>query len=98
MSKIYKKKTVVRDRKKIMQVIYLKINLKKISNLINEKWKNVLRKNYSLETQQIQKERRKDMCEKYKNNVNNVKKIRSRNKRFYIIETFNEILSIFLSL
>lgn len=81
-----------------MQVIYLKINLKKISNLINEKWKNVLRKNYSLETQQIQKERRKDMCEKYKNNVNNVKKIRSRNKRFYIIETFNEILSIFLSL
>lgn len=95
---MYKKKTVVRDRKKIMQVIYLKINLRKMSNLINEKWKNVLRKNYSLETQQIQKGRRKDMCEKYKNNVNNVKKIRSRNKRFYIIETFNEILSIFPSL
>lgn len=92
---MYKKKTVVRDRKKIMQVIYLKINLRKMSNLINEKWKNVLRKNYSLE---IQKGRRKDMCEKYKNNVNNVKKIRSRNKRFYIIKTFNEILSIFPSL
>lgn len=37
------------------------------------------------------------ICEKYKNNVNNVKKISSRNRRSDIIEIFNKKLLIFSS-
>lgn len=37
------------------------------------------------------------ICKKYKNNVNNVKKISSRNRRSDIIEIFNKKLLIFSS-
>lgn len=70
-------------------------------NLIKEKLKKyVTKKLLTWDSTNLKKfwiKNSEYICEKYKNNVNHVKKIRSRNRRSDIIEIFNKKLLIFSS-